>query len=65
MNEPITEIEAQIDPRHEDQALARELCALATWCHALGEIEKRDVAVTLAADILGDDPVLVLEGAFR
>ncbi|HXJ19003.1 MAG TPA: hypothetical protein VMT03_02135 [Polyangia bacterium] len=67
MNQSTTDIETEteIDPRREDLALARELCALATWCHALGDTEKRDTAITLAADVLGDDPVLVLEGAFR
>jgi hypothetical protein len=63
VNQLISDIDTDmINSRHEDMALARELCALATWCHALGDAEKRDVAVTLAADMLGDDPVLILEG---
>lgn len=59
MSEPTSDT---VSPsRHAHHELARELCALATWCHALGDVEKRDTAVTLAADVLHDDPVLILE----
>ena len=63
MSELISDTDTDIDPRREHQALARDLCALATWCHALGDAHKRDVAITLAADVLCDDPVLLLDGA--
>ena len=64
VSEQITDIETtpESNPGPAQDALVRDLCALATWCHALGHAEKRDVAITLAADLLCDDPVLVPEG---
>jgi len=54
--------ESETGTRIAQDALVRDLCALATWCHALGHTDKRDVAITLAADLLDEDPVLVAEG---
>ena len=36
------------------QALARDLCTLAGWFHLLRDGEKRDVALTLAAQLLAE-----------
>jgi hypothetical protein len=37
--------------------IAIELLRLASWCHASGDAEKRDLAVTLAADLMAGEPV--------
>jgi hypothetical protein len=37
------------DPHH---SMALELCMLASFCDAAGDIERRDVALALAADLL-------------
>ncbi len=62
VSEQLSDIRINTDPHISEHALVRDLCALATWCHALGHVEKRDVAITLAADLLDEDPVLVAEG---
>jgi hypothetical protein len=62
MSELISDIDSVPVPRPAQDALVRDLCALATWCHAIGHSEKRDVAITLAADLLREDSVLVPDG---
>ena len=62
VSELICDIDTDPGTRLAQATLVRDLCALATWCHALGHTDKRDVAITLAADLLDEDPVLVPEG---
>jgi hypothetical protein len=61
VSELISDIDIQRKTQPAQDPLVRDLCALATWCHAIGHAEKRDVAITLAADLLGEDPVLIPE----
>jgi hypothetical protein len=48
--------ELECDARDTRQAMARELCTLAGWFHALGDPDRREIALRLATNMLSEDP---------
>jgi len=56
-NHRVDELSSSVEGpfRAYHESMARDLCLIASMCDAVGDVERRDVALRLAADLLRGD----------